>query len=119
MYLRDKRLRLYQASLKVTVTINCLSIYELSEWLSLFAILIAVTDVQDTAYVIRDWVPYSVRNPAGIIHSRLNSNTPLSHNGNEASLSTRTFQACWCCWSMTLTFSVFPLPGTLKVRVEA
>ncbi len=28
MYLRDKRLRLYQASLEVTVTINRLSIYE-------------------------------------------------------------------------------------------
>ncbi len=74
MYLRDERLRLYQASLEVTVTINRLSIYKLSEWLSLFAVSIAVIDVQDTAYVIRDWVPYSVRNPAGIIHSRLNSN---------------------------------------------
>ena len=28
MYLRDERLRLYQASLEVTVTINRLSIYE-------------------------------------------------------------------------------------------
>ena len=74
MYLRDERLRLYQASLEVTVTINRLSIYKLSEWLSLFAISIAVIDVQDTAYVIRDWVLYSVRNPVGIIHSRLNSN---------------------------------------------
>ena len=85
MYLRDERLRLYQASLEVTVTINRLSIYKLSEWLSLFAVSIAVIDVQDTAYVIRNWVPYSVRNPVGIIHSRLNSNTPLSHKGNEAS----------------------------------
>ena len=83
MYLRDERLRLYQASLEVTVTINRLSIYKLSEWLSLFAVSIAVIDVQDTAYIIRDWVLYSVRNPAGIIHSRLNSNTPLSHKGNE------------------------------------
>jgi hypothetical protein len=119
MYLRDERLRLYQASLEVTVTINRLSIYELSEWLSLFAVSIAVIDVQDTAYVIRDWVPYSVRNPAGIIHSRLNSNTPLSHKGNGASLSTRTLQACWCRWSMTLTFSVFPLLGTPDVCVQA
>ena len=85
MYLRDERLRLYQASLEVTVTINRLSIYKLSEWLSLFAVSIAVIDVQDTAYVIRDWVLYSVRNPAGIIHSRLNSNTPLLHKGNETS----------------------------------
>ena len=78
MYLRDERLRLYQASLEVTVTINRLSIYKLSEWLSLFAVSIAVIDVQDTAYVIRDWVLYSVRNPAGIIHSRLNSNSLIA-----------------------------------------
>ncbi len=55
MYLRDERLRLYQASLEVTVTINRLSIYKLSEWLSLFAVSIAVIDVQDITYVIRDW----------------------------------------------------------------
>ena len=71
------------AYFKVTVTIYCLSVYKQSEWLSLFAVSIAVIDVQDTTYVIRDWVLYSVRNPVGIIHSRLNSSTPLLHKGNE------------------------------------
>ena len=50
MYLRDERLRLYQASLEVTVTINRLQSIGTSIGRPLLAISV-ILEVQDIAYV--------------------------------------------------------------------